>query len=596
MKKPISRRNLLRGTATLGLMGGMTLMGCAAAPQTVIQTVEVEKVVEQKVVETVIVEVEKAVEQKVVETVFVDKEKIVEVEVIKTPALAAAAKDTFIYGMNSAVRTMDPIKTISSECMALHWNMYDTLASFDPPYYNLFMPRVATSWETSPDASEFTFHLRDDIKFTSGNKLTAHDVAFSVARGIYANYPVYGSLPSFLDPDNIEVLDDYTIRFTLTNPFAGFVAFMANPKTSIIDKKTLEPQMSAPMDNPESDFGTPYLDENSLGSAQFKLKTWERNKRVVLERNEGYWGPAPKLTYLIDLHVADPTTQRFMLQRGDIDMARDMTTDMAMEFLDYPNPDISIYKTEVFQGTGINMNPHPGTAFADKNARNAVKWAINYQEIIDKLAKGNAIRLSGPIFKGLLGAQPEKDYYYYDPERAKEYLAMSGHPNGFEFTINFGTGAGTGIPWETLVVKEQSDLAKIGITMKLEQVDWPIMDNKLFAEGGGDYEAEQMWFGLLFADPEACWSLMGRPKTGIVLGPSSYTNDAMDEASLKAATEPDIKKREQMYFDLNEWFADDGPFAFCYQPVILMPMRSNVKGYDYNAQLTQINWHKLYKE
>jgi len=500
---------------------------------------------------------------------------------------------TLTYGNNQIVRTLDPIKTICVESMALVWNMYDPLVMIDPADPEKLKPVVAERWEVSENGKVWTFYLRKGIKFTTGNELTAKDVAFSLKRGIEANYPVYPPYGKFLDPDKgIKIIDDYTIQMTLKVPFIGWGKLLARSQAGIVDSKALKPHMTE-----EDPYGSNYLNDHSLGSGPFKLKEWIRDQKIILVRNEEYWGEkygirVPKIDQLVDLNVPEPTTQKMMLERGDIDVAMELSVDMAAQYEKNPVPHIKVVRVPVFIGTSILMNPsYP--PFADPKVRKAIRYAIDYDSITNELLKGFAIRMDEPIYKGFVGWQ-EKVWYGYDLEKAKKLMAESNYPNGFSFTISIGTGLGVGVPWEILALKEKEDLAKIGIDMKIEQYDWSVMDEQLFS---GNYQAQQNWVGCLFPDTEGAMSLFGRPATSVVLKPNGWKCQAVDELADIAMIESDPVVRAAIYHAINEIFAELGPNAFILQQVKPIVARSNIKGFEnITPGLEVFNWWALYKK
>lgn len=506
--------------------------------------------------------------------------------VLSMPA-AAQSGITITVGLNSIARSLDPIKTISWDSASLVANMYDTLVVFDPADITRVLPSLATSWEVSDDASVWTFYLRKGVKFTTGNELTAEDVKFSIQRGMAANYPVYPPIAQFLDPETgIEVLDDYTIRFVLTRPYSGFGLLLASTKFGVVDSKALKPHMTE--DDP---FGSNYLDDHSLGSGPLKLKRWQRGERIVLERNPDYWGiplghRVPAFDELVHLHVPEPVTQRLMLQRGDIQVAMDLTVEMALEMMN--DSRVRIERVPVFIGTAILMNPnHP--PFSDPNVRNAVRWAIDYDSIINELMRGYGIRMDRPIFKPLAGSS-DTVLYSYDLQRAREYLAQSAYPTGFSFSLAIGTGAGMGVPWDLLAVKEQVDLSQLGINVRIEQYDWSVMDEKLFS---GNYEALQVWFGSVWPEAESAMAMNGRTVDSIHLRANPWTNIAIDELADQARVEVDPAKRAALYEEISRLHAEDGVFAFIAQQEKPIGFGANVVGFDGNPVISNFDWSSL---
>ncbi|MHA1832926.1 MAG: ABC transporter substrate-binding protein, partial [Candidatus Baldrarchaeia archaeon] len=330
----------------------------------------------------------------------------------------------------------------------------------------------------------------------------------------------------------------------------------------------------------------------------FKLKEWVRDVRIVLEKNEDYWGTpldfrVPKYDLLIDMNVPEATAEKMMLERGDIDLAWEMTVDMAWDYEQHAGAaPVKVYKSPIMIGTSILMNPaHP--PFADPNVRRAIRYAIDYDTIINKILRGYAIRMSAPIFAPCLG-WVEEPMYDYDLEKAQEYMAKSKYPEGFSFTLEIGTGAGMGAPWETIALKLKEDLAKIGIDMNIHQVDWSVMDEMLF---NGKYDAQLNWFGAGYLDPESMMDLFGRTKTSIVLKANAWVNETVDELADQAMVEVDLEKRKALYSQICEIFKEDGANAFIAQQQKVYVVREDLYGLDVFASpmCSMLEWWALYK-
>jgi peptide/nickel transport system substrate-binding protein len=509
-------------------------------------------------------------------------------------AIAAAPKDVLVYGCNQIVRSLDPIKAICWEEKSLEFSMYDTLLGYEPTRVSELKARLAERWEVSEDGRTWTFYLRKGIKFTTGNPLSADDVVFSLTRGVKANYPCYPPISRYMDIDTgFKVIDKYTIQMKLKVPYAGFGQLLTGIWTGIVDSRTVKAHITK--DDPTA---SNYLGENSIGTGPLKLMEWKRGQKIVLVANPSYWGKkigfrVPKYKQLIDLHVPEPSAQNMMLDRGDIDMAFDLTAEMISKYEKDANSSVKIERVPIFIGTGIVMNTSRGI-FQDPKVRRAIRYAIEYNTIIKDILNGNAIRLDRPIFQPFIGVNNGKDFLYdYNLEKAKQLMKESKYPDGGSFTLVIGNGAGFGAPWDVIALKEAQDLEKIGIKVKLEQYDWSAVDEKQF---NGNYDALQMWFTIPFPETEGMMMGMGHTAESTWLKPNSYRSKQIDSLIEKATVEPNLNKRTALYNEISNLYEEDGPYAFVAQQKKPFVFGKNLFGFDRSPDATQIDFTALNKK
>ena len=164
-------------------------------------------------------------------------------------------------------------------------------------------PCIATSWEYLPDGKTVRFKLRDDVKFVSGNPLTAEDVRFSFTRLLNMKYQASQYLAHV---DHVAVVDAHTVDFVLKDPSQPLLTIIAAPEFGISEKAAVIAHggMDGP-DTADKDTATPWLDQNSVGSGAFRLTGWQRNQQISLVANPGLLGRQARLR-----PVADPPYER----------------------------------------------------------------------------------------------------------------------------------------------------------------------------------------------------------------------------------------------------------------------------------------------
>jgi peptide/nickel transport system substrate-binding protein len=318
---------------------------------------------------------------------------------------------------------------------------------------------------------------------------------------------------------------------------------------------------------------------------------------VRLVKNPIYWGipvnyfRVPKYDVFIDQNIPESSVQKFSLDKGDIQLAFNLTADDVAAY--EKNPDFQVVKAQNWVATAILMNPKPGTVLADANVRNAIRWAVDYDSIIKDILKNYAIPLDRAFWRPFLGSLKDGDerLYKYDLTKAKEFMAKSAFPKGGEFTIEIGTGGGFGAPWEVIAGKEASDLAEIGLKMNINQSDWSVVDEKSVS---GDYQAMQIWTGTFVN--EAAGHILSHvyPGKAFFMAKNAYANKRLEELGDTVLRETDPAKRLAAIDEINKIEAEDGPYAWVAQKLATYVFPKNVAGFDGYPGPYQFDYAVLY--
>ncbi|MBV9523625.1 MAG: ABC transporter substrate-binding protein, partial [Alphaproteobacteria bacterium] len=303
------------------------------------------------------------------------------------PAEAKTPADTFVQAKDiDDIVSLDPGETFELSGIEITTNVYDRLMRYDAEDIKKLEGGVVESWTVSPDGKSFTFKVRPNIKFNSGNPLTAEDIAFSLQRAVILNKaPAYILQQLGWDDKNVRDLvkasDPMTLSVTIKQDFGTtFVlnCFSAN-LASIVDKKT------AMAHEKNGDLGNEWLKTNSAGSGPYVLRSWKADDSVVLEANPTYWKAAPKMKRVIVRHVKEPSSQRLLLEKGDIDMARNLTPDMIKVLGENANLTVSDYPKADTYYLGLNQSVEP---LKNPKVREALRYLIDYQGMVNSFLKG----------------------------------------------------------------------------------------------------------------------------------------------------------------------------------------------------------------
>nr|WP_272214536.1 ABC transporter substrate-binding protein [Marinicella sp. W31]MDC2880157.1 ABC transporter substrate-binding protein [Marinicella sp. W31] len=332
-------------------------------------------------------------------------------------AQAETPKDQLIVGVTLVnMLSLDPSAMSGRQSTEINSNVYDSLIEADPVEKGVFNPSLATSWELNEARDAVTFHLRDDVKFHSGNPLTAHDFVWSMKRAFElgiggSNVRVLGYNAENFD-DMIYAPDDYTVvvRFPQpTDPALMMGTIAGKGLAMVIDSKEA---MSHQVDG---DYGQGWLTTHSAGSGPYKLARWDANNMVILDRFDDYWRGEPAMKRVIYRHMPESQTQRLALEQHDIDIS------MGMSVADIKalQGDEDLVTAKVPSGNvyylAMSMQEEE---FQDPKVREAVRHLIDYEGINDTILPFYGDLYQRPIPAGLPGALPNP-MYQFDPDYAK---------------------------------------------------------------------------------------------------------------------------------------------------------------------------------
>ena len=377
--------------------------------------------------------------------------------------------DYLVAALNADIQTADVQKT--SKDYEVPFNIFDRLVDVEvgTDGNSKIVPSLAESWDISDDGLEYTFHLRQGVKFHNGNDFTAEDVAYTFHRMLTVEG---GVNTEFIDQikgadellagetdtlEGVEVVDDYTIKVTLKEPFAGFLASISSPGVSIYDSEATEAA--------GDQFGMdPAV---TVGTGPFEFSSWSFNNQLVLTRNEDYWKGASGLPGVVIKIIPDTETQSMMFESGELDILDlDYAADSVDRFTEtYPDQIVQGPRVGIVYFT-MNFNKEP---FQDVRVRKAVQMSIDRQAILDALYGGRGQVEQGIFPHGLIGFNPDQEEIKYDPEAAKALLAEAGYADGFDMEIAADSSASDTMTMALEIVSDQ--LAEVGIRAEIKNYD-----------------------------------------------------------------------------------------------------------------------------
>ncbi len=502
------------------------------------------------------------------------------------PAQAATPRNALVMAWNiDAISTFDPAQIGEVVTSELIQNTCDALASFDPKDEARVVPALAERWEVAEDGRQITFHLRDKLVFPSGNPGTAQDLAWSMQRVVKLGFGNAATLTEYgFSKANVEQMisapDERTLVMKLDKPYPTNLilqAIAANRVATMQDRKTLM------ANEVNGDLGNKYLATHTACVGPYRLRQWNSGESVVLEANENHWAGAPKLRRVIIRHVAEAGTQRLLLEKGDVDVARDLTPEdmQAIETM----PGITLARTLKPQLVywGFN-NAHP--AFAQEKVRLAMRYLIDYEALGKTVMAYNGVPRASFVQLGAFGALDAKEGqpFSLDLARARQLLTEAGYPDGFEAGMIFST-----LPYAAPIAQHiQANAAKVGVRLKLEQM----ANAQLFARHRGrEFETVIAAWQTSIPDAQGNASRLvanpdNRTEAKLTQFPSwrhSFQSESANRIAAEALLERDEEKRAALYHQLQRDMMQSGPTAIMFQTVHLAGVRTTLKNWTWHG-------------
>ena len=463
-------------------------------------------------------------------------------------------------------------ETSGSEAVA---NIYDRLIAFDLADSSKLYGALAESWTISADSKTYTIKLKPGIKFHSGNPMTSEDVAYSLQRAVSLNKTPGFILTQFgLNAENvkdmIKVVDDLSVSITVEKPYAPTLVLNAltTPVASVVDSKVVREHEE------NGDFGNAWLKLNSAGSGAFKLRAWRANEQYTLDANSDWYAGAPAIKRLVMRHVSEPASQRLLLEKGDIDYARNLSKDQ-LEALK-SNSDIvqqSGNKGNILY-LGLNQK---NENLAKPEVREALKWLVDYDGIEKNILAGTWRKHESFLPSGFLGAIDDEPYKF-DVAKAKELLAKAGLTDGFSVTMDVRSIT----PITEIAQAIQANWAQAGIKLELIPGDGKQTLTKYRARAHDIYIGQ---WGPDYQDPHsnAYTFAMNENNADDAKSKTLAWRNSWDIPELTKTTqalvfETDAEKRKKGYEDLQREHQANSPFVMLFQQVETAAHRKNVDG------------------
>ncbi|MGB8813974.1 MAG: ABC transporter substrate-binding protein [Paracoccaceae bacterium] len=470
--------------------------------------------------------------------------------------------------------SLDPGEAYEFSGLDVINNTYDGLIELDPLQPGVLVPGLAESWSVADDGMTYTFKMKPGITFSSGNPVRAEDAAYSLQRAIKLNKSPAFILGQFgWTAENVDAMvtgagDTLTLKLDKAYAPSFLYNCLTSGIASIVDRETVMANAVG------EDMGNEWLKNNSAGTGAYTLKSYKPNEGYLLEARPGYWRGDAILKNIFMQHVPEAATQRLMIEKGDIDVARELTpVDIAGLT---GNADVKIQADvggQVFYLAFNQKNPN----YTNPKLLEAMRWAVDYQGMADTFLKGNMVVHQAYLPKGYLGAL-EDTPYKLDVEKAKALVAESGVANP---TIKLSVR--NAADRMEMAQSIQNTFGQAGITVELDIGEGA---EQLKQYRARQHDATLQSWGPDYPDPHtnaSAFSMNADNADGASTGGLAWRN-AYDPGELHGKTEAavmerDAATRQKMYEEIQIAHRDTSPFIVMFQIGYQTAMRANVSGF-----------------
>ncbi len=469
----------------------------------------------------------------------------------------ADGKKTVVIGAQTDLVTLDPGHMYEPYANMFAYAAYDNLYAVKSETLGDYEPSVATGYTLDESKTQYTFTLRDDVVFASGNPLTAKDVVWSYNRVL--NMPESNAYVNMKNVKKVEAPDDYTVVITLNEPEASFLNKLTSNAYAIVDSEVLKEHGGS---DSGGDTAKTYLDGTSAGSGPFIIKEWTPKEKVVLEKNPNYWGTPSEIDQIIVQEMTSVDAQITALKNGEIDIALSLNQETAKQLEGIENVTIKQGETALMTFLVMSRDTALSEEMANPKVQEAVRYALDYPAYLTMAGEGASIPLN-IVQNGFVGAL-ERDANFRDLDKAKALMKEAGYENGFDITLTCANNNSEGLEWTTIAQKVKEDLVEININVNIETLEATLVYEKM--------RKAEMPFYVMFWSPDyfdinnQFAFLPGTGEEGTIYGnraqwATTPENQELTDLGAKIYVEADAATRAALSEELQKAYDKDNPFA-----------------------------------
>ncbi|MFL5827169.1 MAG: ABC transporter substrate-binding protein [Thermoleophilaceae bacterium] len=445
-------------------------------------------------------------------------------------------------------------------------------------FQDITEPRMAEGWQVTNGGRTYTFSLRKGWPSHAGNEFTAADVKWTFERSFALRgiTSFYNTLATIKRPEDVKVLDKYTLRIDLAEPGPDLLLTMSTFWRAIVDSKLAKSHATS-----ADPYAKGWLKTHDAGFGPFKLDGLSPGRQVVWVAHKEHPFP-PKLEQITFREVAKSSGRLAALMSGDAQAAQFLSPAEMQRVQNRHG--LRLWNFQGYALAQCPMNPkYP--PLDDVRVRQALSYATPYNRIVEQVYRGFAGPAAGPLSDHAAGFDASFRPYTYDPERARALLHEAGHGNGFKTSLAYNTADPLGEP---VTAQLRSAFKDVGVVLEVEGLPPSTFPDALFNakrpmffyEGGADspdpayalgvfYQSKSSnnWGGYKSARADTCMADAGRP-------------------------ELTWEQRVEKFKPCVEIVAKDAAWLWIAQPGFQMSTRSDLTGINWYAG-EAVDWSKV---
>ena len=484
----------------------------------------------------------------------------------------AQEENVLVIAISGDIETLDPPFSQNQRSNETNLNVYDQFFRYgridSGEGYSIadtgtIEGAAVESWTWSDDLSSIVLKIREGATFPkTGRDLTADDFIFwferaiGTAAGTAWNVNTAG-ITSWEKTGSHEV----TLQFSRPSPWLFFL--FRDQSQGPMD--AIEAQANATDDDP---WARLWLAKNDIGSGEYYVESWEPGVAMVLRANPDYWAGKAFFDQVVLQIVPNSADRALLLREGEVDIATGLSTDELASLEGSEGVNVLSVPTRNQMMLGLNTTMGPT---ADVRVRQALSYAVPYEDIIEGIFAGKSRVSAGPV--PLDGQFHDSSLwpFSYDPEAARALLAEAGYADGFEITLDIASGVST---TEQIAVVLQSAWRDIGVTMNIN-----LQPAAIFADQMGTLEHEAWMRDLLWYVDDAGYTGDIFFKTGAVINWTGYSNAALDAVIDELNVTLDPMKKAELAAEYQRILNNDAPALYLAEMPFEIAMRDDIHGY-----------------
>ncbi|WP_141604373.1 glutathione ABC transporter substrate-binding protein [Terrilactibacillus laevilacticus] len=476
----------------------------------------------------------------------------------KSNAPKKEGKDITV-GVNGDFVSLDPHDTNDNLSYSAESTMLEGLLSFDKDMK--ITPILAKSYTASKDAKEITFKLKKGIKFQDGTPFDAKAVKANIDRladpkSTLKRHSLFSTVKETV------IIDDYTVKVTLSKPFGAMVNNFAHPAAMMISPKAIEKYGKDVAKHP-------------VGTGPYSFVSWKPGQYLKVKKNTKYWQKGgAKLDSITFKPIIEDGSRMAKLQSGEADLIYPVPTEQAKKINGQNGIEVDAIPSITATYMSMNTLKKP---FNNVKVRQALNYAIDKNAYINVVKNG----YSKPLFSAIA---PNVQYYEkqtpynYDVKKAKALLKEAGYPNGFSTTLWGGNSSATMKAMEFL----QQQLDKVNVKVKIEPMESGTLATKIWSVNNPKEAGVELYYGSWSPSTgDADWGirplLSGSSYPPAAYNTAYYKNEKADKLINQGLMTAVSTERQTAYSELQKQIWQDAPWVFLANDDLLVGKKTYLK-------------------